>query len=646
EFGQQSLTVARYDGQVSPGDRQYIRKVKPQYLLTTPDMLHYDLLNGAFDERQWAYFFAKLKYVVIDELHTYRGVFGASFANLLRRLKRVCRSVGGDPQFICASATIQKPQETVERFIGRKPVVIDGAGAGAPQNKREFILWSTPANEDIRALSTQAKDVLLFTLRNKIRTIAFGRSISEINDIYRFVSAELKESGSSEIRITPFMRELTTVEKRNIIGELKQGTLHGAISTTALSMGIDIGSLAAAVIIGFPGSIADLWQQAGRAGRSGEGVVILIADNNPLDQFFVNHPDVLFDLDAEPVYFNPDNPYIVSGHLLCAAREMDLDPVEIESFGPSSAMIVEDLLEEEKLVYSDSGNLTLSDSMRANFPSIPLRNLSFSIDVITEESREVIVQVDAVRAQKALHRYAHYQHINKYYEVTRYDVDPKSQQGRILVKELENPEYTTTAKVDRNVTIIRALRKQSFSGFSAYFGEVHSQTEVSGYYRVPLFARNEPFEYQHLGMAAPRPIEYNTHGLWLTIWSHILEGFTEEEQTAGLYSLTEALRMAIAIEELCALSDLSSVSTIHSLDTEMPTITIHDSIPGGIGITEAASAKMNTILSRALLILEECPYCSEHPESLGCPYCVTAQYGDETTINRQIAIDILKSMIG
>ena len=273
-------------------------------------------------------------------------------------------------------------------------------------------------------------------------------------------------------------------------------------------------------------------------------------------------------------------------------------------------------------------------------------NTPFSIDVITEEGREVIVQVDAVRAQKALHRYAHYQHISRYYEVTRYDVDPKSQQGRILVKELENPEYTTTARVEREVTILRTIRKESLHNYSAYFGEVHSQTDVSGYYRVPLFARNEPFQYQPLGLAAPRPITYDTHGLWLTISPHILADYTEEEQSAGLYSLTEALRLAIAVEELCDPSDLSSVSAVHSPDTNMPTVTIHDTTPGGIGLTEAASTKMDTLLDRSLLILGDCPYCSQHPDSLGCPYCVTAQYGDETTINRHVAIKILQAMIG
>ena len=176
--------------------------------------------------------------------------------------------------------------------------------------------------------------------------------------------------------------------------------------------------------------------------------------------------------------------------------------------------------------------------MRKDFPSVPLRNLNFAIDVMTEDRRAVIVQVDAARAQRALHRYAHYQHVNRYYEVTRYDVDHRSQKGIILVKELENPEYTTSAKIEREVRIRHTWSTQELGSFSVHFGEVHSETNVVGYYKVPLFARNEPFRYQPLGVAAPRPLAYNTHGLCLTISSLLLDQYPEDEKVAGLYSLS------------------------------------------------------------------------------------------------------------
>lgn len=646
ELGNRSITIARYDGQVSPGDREHIRRTRPQYVLTTPDMLHLALLNGAFQEKQWAYLFAGLKYVVIDELHTYKGVFGASFANLVRRLRRVCSEHGSSPIFLCASATIREPEATVEKLIGRRPILIDGRESGAPQKPRVFVLWSNEVDHDTRALSTQAKDVLLFALNNRIRTIAFGRSISEINDIYRFVTAELRELGSNEIMITPFMRELRSDEKRQIIRNLKTGTIHGVISTTALSMGVDIGNLSAAVVIGFPGSIAALWQQAGRAGRAGEGLIILIADSNPLDQFFVNHPAVLFDLSAEPIYCNPDNPYIVKGHLLCAARELPLQEDEVETFGPSAQDMVKELVRNGELVYEDTGGLTLAESVRQNFEGVPLRNLSFAINVTTEDNHDLIVQVDAARAQRALHRYAHYQYLNRYFEVTRYDVDSTSQRGEILVKELEKPEYTTTARIEREVRVRDPLRHQPFRSFQLHFGHVRSRTNVVGYYRVPLFTRNEPFQYQPLGIAAPPPLTYNTHALWLTFSSSLLAPFTTEEQEAGLYSLTEAVRLATAVEELCDPSDLVSISTVSHPDTQQPTIMVHDATPGGIGITESAYSKAQQVLKRALLILDECPYCSTHLDSRGCPYCVTAKYGDESTINRHVAIEIAQELLG
>ncbi|MEZ4864829.1 MAG: DEAD/DEAH box helicase [Caldilineaceae bacterium] len=646
ELGKQSVTIARYEGSVSPGDRQYIRRTQPQYILTTPDMLHVALLNGAFDEKQWDYLFAGLRYVVIDELHTYKGIFGASFANLIRRLLRVCIAHGTSPAFLCASATIQEPIATVEKLIGRQPFVVDGGTTGAPQKRRKFVLWSNSIAQDTRALSTQAKDVLLFTLKNRIRSIAFARSISEINDIYRFVTAELRESDHEEIRITPFMRELRLDQKRQIIRDLKAGTVHGVISTNALSMGVDIGNLSAAVIIGFPGSIAALWQQAGRAGRAGEGLVVLIADTNPLDQFFVNHPAVLFDLNAEPIYCNPDNPYLVEGHLLCAARELPLENSEIEQFGPSAKNLVQTLLDNGMLIReSDTHRLLLSNAARSEFEGISLRNISFSIDVLSENNRDLVAQVDAARAQRVLHRYAHYQYLNQYFEVTRFDVDFQSRRGSILIKELEKPEYTTTAKVNRDVSVKKCIIQQPNATYIAHFGIVQSKTEVEGYYKVPLFVRNEPFKYQPLGIAAPPPLAYDTHALWLTFDERCLFHHSVEEKCAGLYSLAEAMRLATAIEELCDPSDLDAISFLCHPDTQQPTIMVYDTTPGGIGITESAHRKIYKVLLRALQILDECPYCSKYSESRGCPYCVTARYGDETTINRHIAIDIIQMLL-
>jgi DEAD/DEAH box helicase domain-containing protein len=361
-------------------------------------MLHAAMLAGAFNERQWHYLFRGLHYVIIDELHTYRGITGAGFANLLRRLQRLCRMHGSTPQFLCASATVVDPQGTVEKLIGRRPKVIDGAEhGGAPQQRRQFVLWNSQASGD--KLSTEAKNLLLYLLGQRVRTIAFARSISEINDIYRFVQAELRQSGMNEVPIQPFMRELLPETKRRIIEDLKQGRLHGIIATTALSMGIDIGSLSAAAIIGFPGSIAQLWQQAGRAGRSGEGLIVLIADTNPLDQFFVQHPDVLFDLSAEPVFCNPDNPYVVRGHLMKAAHEAPLTAQDVACFGPAAAAMAQVLVEEGLLALNPNQAMELTEHGQVQAQQ-PLRNISFSIDVMNEE-RKPVVQVDVARAQRA-----------------------------------------------------------------------------------------------------------------------------------------------------------------------------------------------------------------------------------------------------
>jgi len=641
ELGGGRITVARYDGPVSQGDRQEIRQTRPQYVLTTPDMLHAAILSGGRDENRWAYLLAGLRYVVIDELHTYRGVMGAAFANLIRRLQRLCAMHGARPQFLCASATMVRPAETVERFIGRRPRVVDGSDTGAPQHRRSFVLWSGERSEgSFGALSTQAKNVLLHLFNERVRTIAFARSISEINDIYRFVTAELKQQGLNESIIQPFMRELLGEDKRRIIEDLKQGRLHGVIATTALSMGIDIGSLSAAVIIGFPGSIAQLWQQAGRAGRAGEGLVVLIADSNPLDQFFVQHPDVLFDLRAEPVYLNPDNPYIVRGHLLQAAREAPLSAAEVALFGVSAAQVADQLIDEGLVARNPSGRLVLTEAGEQQ-DLVAFRNLTFSVPVLTHDRRQPVVAVDAARAQRALHRYAHYQHIDRYYEVTSCKLDWKSGTGEILVRELEKPEHTTTARVQRNVSILSNVREEQTSNYHAVTGGVRCHTTVDGYYQVPIFVRGEPFKFQPLGKAAPPALEYETQAFWLTFSLGGLAQHPPIERAAGLYSLAGALRLATAIEELCDPSDIESLGFIEHPDTRQPTLLVYDTVPGGIGITDAAFTRLPYLLERAEQILADCPHCSKNPESRGCPYCVTAQYGDETTINRHVALEIV-----
>ncbi|WP_025745639.1 DEAD/DEAH box helicase [Kallotenue papyrolyticum] len=641
DTGAGRITVARYDGSVSTGDRQAIRERKPQYILTTPDMLHMSILGGAFKERQWSYLLRGLRYVVIDELHTYRGIMGAAFANLLRRLQRLCQLHGSNPLFLCASATMVDPAGTVERFIGRRPVVIDGTSAdGAPQHFRCFVLWNGASSG--QAMSTQAKDVLLHLLKQRVRTIAFCRSISEINDIYRFVRAELRDSGMSQPMLKPFMRELLPEEKRAIIQELKQGQIHAVISTTALSMGIDIGSLSAAVIVGFPGSIAQLWQQAGRAGRAGEGLIILIADTNPLDQFFANHPDVLFDLSAEPIYCNPDNPYIVRDHLLRAAVEAPLTTHDIAAFGPSALAIAEKLCSEGLLVADELSRLVPTEQGE-KAATQPFRNISFSVPVMTE-NREVLVQVDAARAQRVLHLYAHYQLIDRYYRVTHCEIDMVKGQGHILVQELERPEYITMARVEREVAVIQPWTVKHNIAFTATYGHVRCQTDVTGYYKVPLFARTGPFVFQPLGKAAPPTLRYETQAFWLTFGNHLLSTYPLEERQAGLYSLAGALRLATAVEALCDVSDVEAFGVEHHPDTGVPTVIVYDTVPGGVGISETAFAALDRVLNRAEQILVECPYCSKHPESRGCPHCVTAQYGDEQTINRHVAIAICRAL--
>jgi DEAD/DEAH box helicase domain-containing protein len=274
---------------------------------------------------------------------------------------------------------------------------------------------------------------------------------------------------------------------------------------------------------------------------------------------------------------------------------------------------------------------------------MPFRNLTFSVAVMTEDRRPV-VETDAARAQRVLHKYAQYQHIDRYYQVIEYNVNAERGHGEIIVRELEHPEYTTTAKVSHEVAIINRQQHCQTAGYQAACGIVECNISVVGYYKVPLFVRTEPFQFQPLGVAAPAALEYQSQAFWLTFTEVLLHPYAPGEQDAGLYSLAGAVRLATAIEALCDPSDIEALGFVSHPDTGRPTLILYDTVPGGVGIAEAAFARLTQVLQRANQILGDCSYCSTHPESRGCPHCVTAQYGDETSINRHIALELLDKL--
>lgn len=640
-FGGQKLTVARYDGQTHTDFRSAIRAKRPRIILTTPDMLHAGLLRGA--DSRWAELFGGLKYIVFDELHSYRGVLGSQFANLMRRLLRLTSRAGQHVQILSASATLARPTETAQALLGRPSTVVDARIGGAARAARTMVVLNSASGDETRALVTEAKNVITHLMTQKLPTLAFVQAIAEGTRIQRLVETELKSRGQGHVKVEAYYRELLKTTKKDLIDGLRTGSLQCLVSTRALSMGIDIHQVAAAVLVGYPGSIAEFWQQAGRAGRGGEGLVVYIAGSSPVDQFFVQNPEMLHQLEAEPTFCNPDNPMLVRGHLLLAVGERALKPEEVARFGPAApaalaALETEGLLERR-------GELWVRTEDGEQAPSMPFRDIGFSVTAY-DQDRKAVAQLDLTRAHRAYHWRAVVQVEDTYYEVQRQILDIAAQRGEIRLRRVQDPTYVTAASFTQHVRVLDTEHGRALATGTAAVGPVRVKVTVEGFTREPLPGRAEEAGYQPLGRGAPEPLVYDTQGIWLALDPAQLPACEPKELAAGLFSAAGALRLAIAITQMCDPSDLGAEGMLGHPDLAgQPGIFVFDTMAGGIGIAQAAFGDMDAALARAHAILAECPYCTTHPESLGCPQCVTTSFGQEDGINRHVALEILGRLV-
>lgn len=411
-----------YDGDTSPTIRQKIRKAG-HIVMTNPDMLHSGILPH---HTKWVSLFENLKYVVIDELHTYRGVFGSHVANVIRRLKRICRFYGSDVQFICTSATIANPLEFAETLIGEKAVLIDRNGA--PRSKKHFIFYNPPVvNKPLnirRSAMIDVKEIAKEFLKNDIQTIVFARSRTRVEIILTYLQEMTKkELGSKTIR--GYRGGYLPKQRREIEKGLREGKIKGVVSTNALELGVDIGQLQVCIMTGYPGSIASAWQQSGRAGRrEEEAAIILVGGSSPLDQYILKHPEYLFEKNPESAIIHPDNLIILVDHIKCAAFELPfqsgetLDGVEVDD--------ILDFLKEEGVLYENGGRwYWMSDSFPAH--GISLRSASQENVVIidTTNGANVIGEMDRFSAMTMLHEEAIYLHEGRQFQVEKLDWEEK-----------------------------------------------------------------------------------------------------------------------------------------------------------------------------------------------------------------------------
>ncbi len=497
------LPAHTYDGDTETQARPLVRG-RARVLLTNPDMLHTGILPH---HTKWAAFFRGLRYVVLDEMHIYRGVLGSHMANVLRRLERVCRFYGSDPRFICCSATIANPEELARRLIGRKVTVVDQDGA--PHGERHLLFYNPPVVD--RALGIRRSAVLEARalagrfIGGGLQTIVFTRARQTAEVLLTYLQAEGRNHGWDQQAVRGYRGGYLPGERRQVEKGLRQGAVRGVVATNALELGVDIGELAAVVMVGYPGTIASTWQQIGRAGRrQGSSIALLVAGGTPLDQYIVLHPEFFFGRSPEHAFVNPDNPLILLGHLACAAFELPFAPDE--TYGGRDVAAHLQMLEEDGLVHRAAG---VSYWVGETYPaqSISLRSGGMDTFVIAEaESGRTIGIVDRFGAPITIHPGAIYIHEGQPYQVEELDWEG----CRAMVKPVQADYYTHASSTER-VQVVEERAQEQAGGAAKGWGTVRVTSAATAYRKIRLFTH----ETLGWGTIELPEQEMETEGAWV-----------------------------------------------------------------------------------------------------------------------------------
>ncbi len=600
---------ATFDGDTPQIERAEIRK-QARIILTNPDMLHLGILPN---HQSWSRLLRNLKYVVVDEAHTYRGVFGSHVAGVLRRLRRLCQLYGSNPRFILSSATLANPGELAERLTGLPFDTIDNDGS--PYGGKDFIFWNPPLIDEAKSVrhsaNSEATNIFTELVSNNIRTLTFARTRRLTELIYTYSSRKLAETSPALAkRIKPYRAGYLPEERRRIEQELFSGQLLGAVATTALELGIDIGDLEATVLTGYPGSIASTWQQAGRSGRRQEqSLSFLIGLDNPLDQYFMRHPDFFFQHSFENALVNPDNPYILRAHLMCAAWESPLTETDEAVFGAASIPERTEL-EQQGLLKERRQKWYLSPAIAYPAQAINIRSTSGeNFALIDTSTGSLLETIEADTAFFQIHPGAIYLHQGEAYLVTELDLA-----SHTAYAEPATATYYTQTKDLTDLRIVKVVRSKSLGQTKVHLGEVEVTTTVVGFKKKAQFTEavigEEPLDLP--------PQRFFTIALWFDIPEPAVNRIVKEQLdfAGGLHAAEHAAIAMLPLFALCDRNDIGGVSTPLHADTGRAQIFIYDAHPGGVGIAEKGFDLIKELWQNTLKTIIECP-CQE-----GCPSCI------------------------
>jgi DEAD/DEAH box helicase domain-containing protein len=615
-----------YDGDTPANIRQRVRKAG-HIVITNPDMLHSAILPH---HTKWVSLFENLKFVVIDELHTYRGVFGSHVANVIRRLKRICTYYGSNPVFICTSATIANPLELAETLTEEKMVLIDNNGA--PSGTKHFLFYNPPiVNKPLnirRSATLEVRKIAGELLKNKIQTIVFARSRVRVEIILTYLQ-ELVKNQLGAKSIMGYRGGYLPTERRKIEKGLRSGEIYGVVSTNALELGVDIGQLQVCIMTGYPGTISSAWQQAGRAGRRhGEALVIMVASSSPLDQYIIQNPDYFFNKSPETARINPDNLIILIDHMKCAAYEL---PFKVgEHFGNVGTEELLEYLTEERILYQNGDKwYWMNDSFPAH--NISLRSASQENVIIIDQSdvanSRVIGEMDRFSAMTLLHDEAIYLHQGTQFQVEKLDWEEK----KAFVREVD-VDYFTDANLAVQLKVLEIDKLIQLEDAEFGFGDVSVRAMATIFKKIKF----ETHENIGSGPIHLPEEELHTNAAWISLNQSLAE-MGNERLEQGLVGTAHALNHIAPLFVMADPQDIHVIPQVKADHNEKPTIFFYDRYPGGIGLSEKIYSGMTEVFTETLKMIDNC-----RCES-GCPSCIGADTMGETA--KRDALEIIQAFL-
>ncbi|MBN2736928.1 MAG: DEAD/DEAH box helicase [Spirochaetales bacterium] len=632
--GELPLKIFTYDGDTPQSIRMSARD-EGRIVITNPDMLHSGILPN---HPRWIKFLKALKYIVIDEVHIYRGVFGSHFTNVIRRLKRITRFYGTEPQFFCASATIGNPRDLAEKIIEEKSVLIDENGA--PRGRRYFMLYNPPLVDAVqgirRGVVLESQRIAAQLLKSGVKTIVFARSRVRTELIASYIRDNLKNfyNDNHHIKIASYRGGYLPSERRAIEKGLRDGSIQGVVSTNALELGIDIGGLDASVMAGFPGSISSAWQQAGRAGRSTEtSLTILVASASPLDQYLMNHPEYFFGKSPESGWIDPDNIFILMDQLKCALFELPMDEKELTRWQVGELLTY---LEEMGVIRYTGGKWYWSER---TYPAenVSLRSSSQQNVIIINTSKgknNVIGEMDVPSAKTLIYQHAVYLHGGEQFLVKELDLEKL----KCYVEEAE-VNYYTDSVVKTDIKILHKDQEIREANYLSLIGDILVRSKASKFKKLK-FKTHENIGFGEIFLPAE---EMHTRSVALifdrdSLGGQALARFPEEEQGKIIRRMGTLIRNVAPLFLLCDINDLGIAERVRDPQLEEPCLYIYDTYAGGTGLAEGFLSNSKAILQGTLDLIARCSC------TFGCPSCIGAMDSDDAEDIKQRVTDFLEAL--